>query len=318
LVTTSKLLTTGVDCKTCEFIIIDSEINSMIEFKQILGRGTRIREDYGKMYFTLIDFRDVSRLFADKDFDGDPVRIKEVNTNEVPDEEEEEIDEPLDGEEGEINYPETGDDIKGDGFINDPFGNDDKNSKGRKRYIVNDVQVMVINDRVMYYGADGKLITESLVDYTKKNIRKEFATLDEFLRKWTETEKKEELRLHLEEEGIFLEDLEDEVGRDMDTFDLICHIAYDMPALTRKERANNVKKRNYFGKYSEKARIVLEKLLDKYSNEGVENIEDIKVLKLPDFQEIGSQLEIVKKVFGGKKEYEKAVKELVRELYTIA
>ena len=124
----------------------------------------------------------------------------EVNTNEVPDEEEEEIDEPLDGEDGETIYPETGDDIKGDGFINDPFGKDDKNSKGRKKYIVNDVQVMVINDRVMYYGADGKLITESLVDYTKKNIRKEFATLDEFLRKWTETEKKEELRLHLEEE----------------------------------------------------------------------------------------------------------------------
>ena len=139
----------------------------------------------------------------------------EVNTNEVPDEEEEEIDEPLDGEDGETIYPETGDDIKGDGFINDPFGKDDKNSKGRKKYIVNDVQVMVINDRVMYYGADGKLITESLVDYTKKNIRKEFATLDEFLRKWTETEKKEELRLHLEEEGIFLEDLEEEVGCDM-------------------------------------------------------------------------------------------------------
>ena len=314
LVTTSKLLTTGVDCKTCEFIVIDSEINSMIEFKQILGRGTRIREDYGKMYFTLIDFRDVSRLFADKDFDGDPVRIKEVDYDEIPDEEEEDGEEtPEDN--GDTTYDVPGDDNgEGSGFINDPFDGD----KGRKKYYVNDVQVRVINDRVMYYGADGKLITESLVDYTKKNIRKEFATLDEFLRKWTETEKKEELRLHLEEEGIFLEDLEDEVGCDMDTFDLICHIAYDMPALTRKERANNVKKRNYFGKYSEKARIVLEKLLEKYSNDGIENIEDIKVLKLPDFQEIGSQLEIVKKVFGGKNEYEKAVKELVKELYTIA
>ena len=317
LVTTSKLLTTGVDCKTCEFIVIDSEINSMIEFKQILGRGTRIREDYGKMYFTLIDFRDVSRLFADKDFDGDPVRIKEVDGDEIPDEEDEEVDDtPEDNEEnGDTTYDTPGDDnVEGSGVINDPFDG----GEGRKKYYVNDVQVMVINDRVMYYGADGKLITESLVDYTKKNIRKEFATLDEFLRKWTETEKKEELRLHLEEEGIFLEDFEDEVGIDMDTFDLICHIAYDMPALTRKERANNVKKRNYFGKYNEKAKIVLEKLLDKYSNEGIENIEDIKVLKLPNFQEIGSQLEIVKKVFGGKKEYEKAVKELVRELYTIA
>lgn len=318
LVTTSKLLTTGVDCKTCEFIVIDSEINSMIEFKQILGRGTRIREDYGKMYFTLIDFRDVSRLFADKDFDGEPVKIKEVDTKEIPDEDDEDTDNPMDddtldgGEEHP--YGETGDNSGGDGFINNPFDE----VKGRKKYYVNDVEVLVINDRVMYYGADGKLITESLKDYTKKNIRKEFATLDEFLRKWSETEKKEELRLHLEEEGIFLEDLIDEVGNDMDTFDLICHIAYDMPALTRKERANNVKKRNYFGKYGEQSRIVLEKLLDKYANEGIENIEDIKVLKLPDFQELGTQLEIVKKVFGGKKEYKKAVKELVKELYTIA
>lgn len=316
LVTTSKLLTTGVDCKTCEFIIIDSEINSMIEFKQILGRGTRIREDYGKMYFTLIDFRDVSRLFADKDFNGDPVRIKEVDTDEIPDEEEEFVEDIPEDEEGiDTPYDMPGDDNGADGaVINDPFEGGD----GRKKYYVNDVQVMIINDRVQYYGADGKLITESLMDYTKKNIRKEFATLDEFLRKWSETDKKEELRLHLEEEGIFLEDLLDEVGKEMDTFDLICHIAYDMPALTRKERANNVKKRNYFGKFNEKAKIVLEKLLDKYSNEGIENIEDIKVLKLPDFQEVGTQLEIVKKVFGGKKEYEKAVKELVKELYTIA
>lgn len=316
LVTTSKLLTTGVDCKTCEFIVIDSEINSMIEFKQILGRGTRIREDYGKMYFTLIDFRDVSRLFADKDFDGDPVRIKEVSTDEVPDEDDEVIDDtPLDEENEGTTYDEPGDDnSNGSAFINNPF----EGGEGRKKYYVNDVEVTVISDRVQYYGADGKLITESLIDYTKKNIKKEFSTLDEFLRKWTETEKKEELRKHFEEEGIFLEDLIEEVGKDMDVFDLVCHVAFDMPALTRKERANNVKKRNYFGKYNEKARIVLEKLLDKYSNEGIENIEDIKVLKLPDFKEVGTQLEIVKKVFGGKKEYEKAVKELVKELYTIA
>lgn len=316
LVTTSKLLTTGVDCKTCEFVVIDSEINSMIEFKQILGRGTRIREDYGKMYFTLIDFRGVSRLFADKDFDGEPVKIKEVTSNEVPDEndemeDEDVLDSPLDG---------VGDDgVRNDGFINDPFGNGDSDDKEkRKKYYVDDVEVMVVNDRAMYYGADGKLITESLVDYTKKNIRKEFSTLDEFIRKWSETDKKEELKKHFEEQGIFLDDLIEDVNKDMDIFDLVCHVAFDMPALTRKERANNVKKRNYFGKYSDKARIVLEKLLDKYANEGIENIQDVKVLKLPEFNEVGSQLEIVKKVFGGKKEYEKAVKELVRELYTTA
>lgn len=315
LVTTSKLLTTGVDCKTCEFIIIDSEIKSIIEFKQMLGRGTRIREDYGKMYFTLIDFRDVSRLFADKDFDGDPVKVKDVSSDEVPDENDEDTDDILEGqEETEVTYEDSGDHTGGE-IINDPLGG---NGGGRKKYYVNDVEVRVINDRVQYYGVDGKLITESLIDYTKKNIKKEFSSLDEFLRKWSESDKKEELRLHLEEEGIFLEDLEDEVGKNMDTFDLICHIAFDMPALTRKERANNVKKRNYFAKYGDSARVVLEKLLDKYSNEGIENIEDIKVLKLPDFKEFGSQLEIVKKVFGGKKKYEEAVKELVKELYTIA
>lgn len=312
LVTTSKLLTTGVDCKTCEFIIIDSEINSMIEFKQILGRGTRIREDYGKMYFTLIDFRDVSRLFADKDFDGDPVKVKDVSSDEIPDENDEDVDDTTEGEgETETIYGEPGEHVEGE-TISDPPG------EGRKKYYVNDVAVRVINDRVQYYGADGKLITESLMDYTKKNIKKEFASLDEFLRKWSETDKKEELRLHLEEEGIFLEDLEDQVGKDMDTFDLICHIAFDMPALTRRERADNVKKRNYFTKYGDSARAVLEKLLDKYSNEGIENIEDIKVLKLPDFKEFGTQLEIVKKVFGGKKKYEETVKQLIKELYTIA
>lgn len=310
LVTTSKLLTTGVDCKTCEFIVIDSEINSMIEFKQILGRGTRIREDYGKMYFTLIDFREVSRLFADKDFDGDPVKVKVVeDVEDVPDEEEEDPEDiPEDGEEPGETPPVPG----GGGILIDPPDGE------IKKYYVNDVEVKVLNDRVQYYGTDGKLITESLVDYTKKNIKKEFASLDEFLSKWNETSKKEEIRLQLEEEGIFLEDIVDASGKDMDTFDLICHIAFDMPALTRKERANNVKKRNYFTKYGDSARAVLEKLLDKYSNEGIENIEDIKVLKLPDFQEFGNQLEIVKKIFGGKDKYEQAVKGLIKELYTIA
>lgn len=314
LVTTSKLLTTGVDCKTCEFIVIDSEINSMIEFKQILGRGTRIREDYGKLYFTLIDFRDVSRLFADKDFDGEPVKVIITNTDDDFEEDNEEDEEELENEDSEEDVILGGG--SGTGIIIDPPGG--TGGEGRKRYYVNDVEVMVINDRVQYYGSDGKLITESLKAYSKKNIKKEFSSIDEFLRKWSESEKKEEIRLHLEEQGVFLEELLDEVGKDMDTFDLICHIAFDMPVLTRKERANNVKKRNYFSKYGDSARAVLEKLLDKYSDEGIENIEDIKVLKLPDFKEFGTQLEIVKKVFGGKKEYEKAIKELIKQLYTIA
>ena len=319
LVTTSKLLTTGVDCKTCEFIVIDSEISSMIEFKQILGRGTRIREDYNKLYFTLIDFRDVSRLFADKDFDGEPVKIKDVTSvEEIPLE---------DNEDNNIEGEETPDDSNNNGFVNEDEGNytgfnnnifDDNDENKVKKYYLDDVEVKVLNSRVQYYGEDGKLITESLKDYTKKNMKKEFSNLDDFLRNWTEEGKREEIEAHLLEKGIFLEELEDEVGKDMDVFDLICHIAFDMPPLTRKERANNVKKRNYFGKYSEVAQGVINKLLEKYENEGINNIDDVKILKLPEFKEFGSQLEIVKKGFGGKKNYEMAIQELIHELYIIS
>ena len=319
LVTTSKLLTTGVDCKTCEFIVIDSEISSMIEFKQILGRGTRIREDYNKLYFTLIDFRDVSRLFADKDFDGEPVKIKDVKSNDdIPLEENEEVDDAdISGEEANSN---SENESTNEGYTTNPNSKifDDTEENKVKKYYLLDVEVKVLNSRVQYYGEDGKLITESLKDYTKKNMKKEFTNLDEFLRKWTEESKREEIENYLLEKGIFLEELEDEVGKDMDVFDLICHIAFDMPPLTRKERANNVKKRNYFGKYSEVAQGVINKLLEKYENEGINNIEDVKILKLPEFKEFGSQLEIVKKGFGGKKNYELAIKELVHELYTIS
>lgn len=321
LVTTSKLLTTGVDCKTCEFIVIDSEISSMIEFKQILGRGTRIREDYNKLYFTLIDFRDVSRLFADKDFDGDPVKIKDVTSDEaIPLEENEEVDiENLDINADDINAGTINEDEAeeyGSGFTSDIFNETEENKV--KKYYLSDVEVKVLNSRVQYYGPDGKLIIESLKDYTKKNMKKEFTDLDEFLSKWTEETKREEIEANLLEKGIFLEELEDEIGIDMDVFDLICHIAFDMPPLTRKERANKVKKRNYFGKYSEVAQGVINKLLEKYENEGINNIDDVKILKLPEFKEFGSQLEIVKKGFGGKKNYEMAIKELVHELYTIS
>ena len=318
LVTTSKLLTTGVDCKTCEFIVIDSEISSMIEFKQILGRGTRIREDYNKLYFTLIDFRDVSRLFADKDFDGEPVKIKDVSSgDDIPLEDDEDVDAGIDTD--DINSLEdnnVNDDENSTGINSSLF--DDTNENKVKKYYLDDVEVKVLNSRVQYYGEDGKLITESLKDYNKKNMRKEFSNLDDFLRKWTEEGKRAEIEAHLLDKGIFLEELEDEVGKDMDVFDLICHIAFDMPPLTRKERANNVKKRNYFGKYSETAQGVINKLLEKYENEGINNIDDVKILKLPEFEEFGSQLEIVKKGFGGKKKYEMAIKELVHELYTIS
>lgn len=281
----------------------------MIEFKQIIGRGTRIREDYGKQYFTIIDFRGVTKLFADPDFDGDPVIVKTTN-GDIPVEEDEEVS----GGEGEFegeHEPETG---NGEGFPPEIPGGGSI-SETPAKYYVNDVPVKVIHERVYYYDKDGKLITETLMAYTKKNIRNEFKTLDEFLAKWKETERKEAIIKELEERGILLEELKDEVGKDLDPFDLICHVAFDMPPLTRQERANNVKKRNYFTKYGESAREVLEALLEKYADEGIENIENLEILKVPEFKKFGSPIEIVKR-FGGKKKYLEAIKELQEEIYT--
>jgi type I restriction enzyme, R subunit len=308
LVTTSKLMTTGVDAQTCQFIVLDANINSMIEFKQIIGRGTRIREDYGKQYFTIIDFRGVTKLFADPDFDGDPVSVK-TTTGEIPTEEEEIVD-----GQGELGGDQESEGDYGGDIPPEIIDGGDINEIPAK-YYVNDVPVKVIHERVYYYDKDGKLITESLISYTRKNIKNEFKTLDEFLRKWNESERKEAILKELEERGVLLEELKEEVGKDLDPFDLICHVAFDMPPLTRKERANNVKKRNYFTKYGESAREVLEALLEKYADEGIENLENLEILKVPDFKRFGSPLEIVKK-FGGKQKYLEAIKELEKEIYT--
>lgn len=308
LVTTSKLMTTGVDAQTCQFIVLDANINSMIEFKQIIGRGTRIREDYGKQYFTIIDFRGVTKLFADPDFDGDPVSVK-TTTGEIPTEEEETVD-----GQGELGGDQESEGDYGGDIPPEIIDGGDINEIPAK-YYVNDVPVKVIHERVYYYDKDGKLITESLISYTRKNIKNEFKTLDEFLIKWNESERKEAILKELEERGVLLEELKDEVGKDLDPFDLICHVAFDMPPLTRKERANNVKKRNYFTKYGESAREVLEALLEKYADEGIENLENLEILKVPDFKRFGSPIEIVKR-FGGKKKYLEAIKELEKEIYT--
>lgn len=309
LVTTSKLLTTGVDVDTCRFIVLDSNINSMTEFKQIIGRGTRINEEHDKLYFTIIDFRNVTKLFADKDFDGEPVKIKETD-GEIPLEETEEI--PIE-DEPNTDTPENEDakDTPPDVSF-DP--NDDNDKTKRTKYYVDDVPVSIINERVQYLDANGKLITESLVDYTKKNIRKEYATLDDFLQNWNSADKKTAIIKELEAKGIFFDELQEEVSKDLDPFDLICHIAFDMPPLTRKERANNVKKRNYFGKYNDVARQVLEALLDKYANEGLENIESIEILKVPDMARFGTLVEIINS-FGSKNKFLEAITELERELY---
>lgn len=286
IVTTSKLLTTGVDCKTCKLIVLENNIASMTEFKQIIGRGARLKPDYGKEYFTIIDFRNVSRLFADPDFNGEPVVIYE----------------PEEGE--DITPPEP-----------DNTYEDDEIKEEHTKYRVSDVKVKVISERVQYYDKDGKLITESLKDYSKKNIKEKFEDLDAFLRKWNSEDKKQAIIDELVEHGALLDALREEIGNpDIDDFDLICHVAYDKKPLTRSERANNVKKRGYLYKYSDTAQKVLESLLEKYSSDKSIDLKDTKVLELKPFDEFGNPLKIVK-AFGGKKKYIEAIKELEKEIY---
>jgi type I restriction enzyme R subunit len=307
IATTSKMLTTGIDTKMVKIIVLESNINSVTEFKQIIGRGTRIREAEGKVYFTIMDFRKATNIFARPDFDGDPVQIYEPTIDEpvVPPEEEDTTqpndEEPIDPAEFRPTEPNVA--IDDDEIIT--------------KYYVNQIPVSVVNERVQYYGKDGKLITESLKDYSKKNIEKEFASLDDFIQKWNASEKKEELIQELAEHGVLLEALREEVGQDLDDFDLICHIAFDQPALTRKERANNVRKRNYFAKYSETAQKVLNSLLEKYEQEGIVSIEQGAVLKVKPLNQIGSPVELVR-AFGKHKDFEQAVKELQNEIYNIA
>ena len=310
IATTSKLMTTGVDAKTCKLIVLDSNINSMTEFKQIIGRGTRLRPDFGKYYFTIMDFRGVTRLFEDKEFDGEPVQIKDVKeTEEMPVEEQtkEEIIDIIDG----ISKEETVVDIPPDIDLTDI-------ETPTRKFYVNGVEVVQVGERVQYYGKDGKLITESLVDYTKKNLKEQFATMNDFIKKWSEADKKSAIIEELEEQGVLFEELREEVkqktGKDLSIFDLICHVTFDMPPLSRKERAEKVKKRNYFGKYSEKARAVLNALIDRFADAGIIEIENKKILEFQPFDKIGTIVEIFKE-FGGKDKYEEAIRELEKELF---
>lgn len=310
IATTSKLMTTGVDAQTCKLIVLDSNINSMTEFKQIIGRGTRVNEEYGKYSFTIMDFRGVTDLFADPDFDGDPVQVYKPN----------EGDSPVPPEENEGNEDDRNDaanDRPKPDSNDDPditMGDDDERPK---IYYVDHVQVKVLSEKVQYYDEEGQLITESLTDYTKKTVHNEYRTMDEFLNRWNKTQRKQAIIDELLKQGVLLDELERAVGRDYDPFDLILHVAFDQKPLTRQERAQNVKKQNYFAKYGDKARAVLEKLLEKYTDEGIENIESMEVLKLGGFREQGSVLEIVKE-FGSKDQYLIAVQELEQALYATA
>ncbi|MCH8828046.1 MAG: DEAD/DEAH box helicase family protein [Planctomycetes bacterium] len=315
IVTTSRLLSTGVDAQTCKLVVLDRRIGSMTEFKQIIGRGTRINEDYGKYFFTIMDFKKATELFADPDFDGPPICVYQPGDDETPIPPDEDMDnepddsaEPVDDGGTVIYDPEP----PGGGIDIPPGGGKPK------KYYVGDVEVTVVAERVQYIDpATGKLITESLKDYTKTCVNQEFTSLDAFIQQWTTAEQKQTIIDELEEQGVLFDALAEEVGKDFDPFDLICHVAFDQPPLTRKERAENVRKRDYFTKYGEDARAVLNALLEKYSDEGIENLEDITVLKVEPFSRLGTPMEIVQR-FGGKDKYLEAVRELESHIYSAA
>lgn len=329
ITTTSELMSTGVDAKTCKLIVLDQGIQSMTKFKQIIGRGTRIDDKYGKLWFSILDFKKATELFADERFDGEPVRVKEAKAKDFNDENE--LEDIVNGDEGidDLNDPFSSDDIDPESVVDtSPLadvnnentggidtGDDDENSEPRVKYHVSGVKVTKIAERVQYYDSDGKLVTESFKDYTRKTMAKQFASLDEFTKKWNDAERKQAIIDELAEDGIIWDALEQEIGKEMDPFDMICHVVYDKPPLTRKERAQNVKKRNYFTKYSETAQKVLNNLLEKYADEGVSEIENIHILKVKPFDEMGRPLEIIKKAFGDKKGYLNAVHELENEIY---
>jgi len=304
IATTSKLMTTGVDAQTCHVIALDQRIQSLTEFKQIIGRGTRLRPDYGKYFFTIIDFRKATELFADPDWDGPPIQIYEVP------------------EGGEVMPPEPNlddepitDEI--DVILDDPdhvYDDAEIDEEKKHVYIVGGVKFTVVAERVMYYDRNGKLITESLRDYTRRTVQEEFATLGEFLKKWRATDRKQVIVDELLERGVLLESLAESTDSDLDPFDLICRVAFDQPALTRRERADKVRKQDVFTRYSDAAREVLGGLLDKYADQGLGPLGAIEVLKLDPFPGLGTPIELVRR-FGGRDEYLAALREIDSALY---
>jgi len=306
LVTTSRLLSTGVDAQTCRLIVLDREVGSMTEFKQIVGRGTRVHEDTNKLYFTLIDFRGASNHFADPAFDGEPVQIYEP------------------GPDQPITPPDPGSDDKGDA---DPTGDEEQDptpdpvtigrspsGAGTRKIYVDGVGATIIAERVEYMDENGRLVTESLRDFTKNALRKRFTSLDAFLRRWNATDRKRAIIDELAAEGLPLDPIADEVGKDLDPFDLICHIAFDRKPLTRRERAENVRKRDVFAKYGPQARAVLDALLAKYADEGMLNLDDTNVLKIAPFNAMGTPVQLIR-AFGDRRIFEQAVHELQSALY---
>ncbi|CQI96551.1 DEAD/DEAH box helicase [Yersinia rohdei] len=322
IATTSELMSTGVDAQTCKLVVLDQNIQSITKFKQIIGRGTRINEKFGKLWFTILDFKKATELFADERFDGVPEKVIRTTPEDISDPDSE-FDEMLEDESTD-EIPDTDTlavhETPGEYNVTPdpdfaPFEEDEE--RPIRKFYVNGVQVKVLAKRVQYYDADGKLVTESFQDYTRKTLLKDkdYASLDDFTRKWQSASRKQVIIDELKELGILWEVLAEEVGKDLDPFDLLCHVVYGQPPLTRRERADNVRKRNYFTKYSVPAQNVLNTLLDKYADQGVHEIEDIQVLKLKPFDTLGRPLEIIKNSFGDKKSYENAVNELENEIY---
>lgn len=310
IATTSELMTTGVDAQTCRIIVLDSEIASMTKFKQIIGRGTRVNEEYGKMYFTILDFRNVTDLFSDPKFDGIPERIKILDQDdELKDFTEEEETDTEDRYSDLIDEQPTVTAEPGSGL-------DREMDRGIQKVYINGVDVTVLNVREIYFDREGKIVTMNLKDFSRERLKDNFKSLEDFLQRWKESDKKEAIINELKEQGVPVDDLLDSVNRDCDLFDIICHVAFGQKPMTRRERAYNVKKRNYFTKYGEQAKKVLVALIDKYADEGIENLESMEVLKIDPFSDFGSPVEIVKS-FGGKLGYLNAIKELEKEIYKI-
>ena len=301
LVTTSRLLSTGVDVQTCRLIVLDRDVGSMTEFKQIVGRGTRVHEDTKKFYFTLIDFRGATRHFADPDFDGEPIQIYE----------------PTEGEPvTPPDVPSTDDDELSNGE-NSTEGEDvpspDETMPRRKVY-VDGVEVTIIAERVTYLDRYGRLVTESLRDFTRKSLRKRFESLDDFLKRWNAAERKQAVIDEMESEGLPISEIVQELGKDLDPFDLICHIAFDAEPLTRRERTANVKKQDVYTNYRGQARAVLDALLNKYADDGLLTLDDVTVLSIPPFNHLGTPVELIH-AFGEKLDYEQVVHDLQSALY---
>ncbi|MCC6603770.1 MAG: DEAD/DEAH box helicase family protein [Anaerolineae bacterium] len=296
VVTTSKLMTTGVDAQTCKLIVLDTVINSMTEFKQIIGRGTRLRPDFGKTHFTIMDFRNATRLFADPEFDGEPVQSTDYDGS------------------GPIDFPDTGQDDEPD---------DGEEKEKRIKFVVDNVAVHIVAERVQYLDQYGKLVTKSFSEFSGDNVRKVFRSLDDFLQKWGNTVHKQAILVELINHGVLLDDLQDKMGEGYDPFDLICHVAYDLPLQTRKERASRARQA-LVAAYSDIAQEVLAGLLEKYADEGIGILEEAaepkkmaKMLRVRPFTHYGSPKQIVD-AFGGRDAYLTAVRQLSQQIYTVS